>query len=410
MKKLRILSVFLGNAFEYYDGALYSLLAPFLAPLFFPSQDIVTALMITYGMIPLGMLVRPVGAYIFGYIGDHHGRHRALYISMCGMAIVSLLIACLPDFKQIGYLAPALLLIGRMLLSFFAAGELSGGAIYIIENSEEKKQDLMSGLFGSSAIAGVILASSLVTLFAYCNIINEWWRVLYVIGGFTGLFGAIMRRGAKEEVVTKKESFRDQLKTFWSMRSVALTIAIANGFSYANYTMSLGVINGFVPLVSNVSKAEVMQLNTALLIIDFFTLPLFSLMSSKETRVKLMIASTILSVIIGVPLCSMLDGASMMMIAFIRLCIVLVGVWYASTFHSWTLSIVPEKHRYSVISISSSLGALLLGGPTAAISLWIYRETGIVSSIAWYWIGLGVVTGILMLRLEMAKKYKNANA
>ncbi len=197
-KKMGVLSIFLGNLFEHYDTALYGLLSPFLAPLFFPTQDPVTALILTYGMIPISMLVRPLGSIFFGFVGDNYGRQQALYISLSGMAVVTLMIALLPEFNRIGIFAPILLLLGRMLLSFFCSGEAAGGAVYIIENSAESKQNLMSGLFGSSTIAGIILASGLVTLFSHLEIIETGWRILYLIGGVTGICGIIMRRNGKK--------------------------------------------------------------------------------------------------------------------------------------------------------------------------------------------------------------------
>jgi MHS family proline/betaine transporter-like MFS transporter len=409
-KKLTLISVFLGNLFEHYDTALYGLLSPFLAPLFFPTQDPITALILTYGMIPLSMIVRPLGALFFGFVGDYYGRQRALYISLSGMAFVSLAIAFLPDYEKIGFLAPALMLFGRMLLSFFVSGESTGGAVYIIENTSEKKQDLMSGLFGSSTIAGIILASSLVTLLSYFEFIEKGWRILYLIGGFTGVFGVLMRHNGKanfHSVTHKKEAFKDQLQTIWKMRFTVLTIAIATGFSYANYSMCLGVINGFIPLISDVSRTEVMQINTLLLILDLIALPIFSLLCPKQYRVKFMVASAFLSVIVGIPLFTLLDGATLTTITLVRIGLVLIGVWFASTFYSWSQNLVQKEHRYSVISFASALGALLFGGPTAVISLWLYRETAIVSSIAWYWVTLGLFSGILMLKLEAKKSTQN---
>ncbi len=204
----------------------------------------------------------------------------------------------------------------------------------------------------------------------------------------------------------KSRALAEQFKTFWRMRFIILTIAVTTGFSYANYTMSLGVVNGFIPLVTDVTRTEVMKLNTVLLVLDFATLPLFSLLCPKEYRTRFMVASAFMSVIIGIPLFSMLKGASMAIIIFVRVCVMLVGVWFSSTYHSWSQNLVEKEHRYSVISFGNALGALIFGGPTAAISLWLYRETGIVSSIAWYWVALGFCSAILMLRLEAKKVFQ----
>ena len=97
--RLHLWSACLGNLFEHYDTALFSFLSPFLAPLIFPQQDPITALILTYAIIPLGKLAKPIGAIIFGWIGDLYGRAYALYLSLTGMAIISAIIAFIPGLS-----------------------------------------------------------------------------------------------------------------------------------------------------------------------------------------------------------------------------------------------------------------------------------------------------------------------
>ena len=125
-----------GNILEHYDHALFGLLAPFLAPLFFEEKDPLTALILTYGMLPFGILMRPLGSLFFGWIGDLFGRTRALFFSLLGMAAVTFAMGCLPTHVEVGYLAPLLLALGRILQNFFAAGESVGGAIYVLERTD----------------------------------------------------------------------------------------------------------------------------------------------------------------------------------------------------------------------------------------------------------------------------------
>src|SRR5579863_4289600 len=91
-----------GNFLEHYDNALFGLLAPFIAPLFFEKSDPVTALILTYGMMPLGLITRPLGSLFFGTIGDRWGRRRALSYSLLGMTVATMGIGCLPVYKDIG--------------------------------------------------------------------------------------------------------------------------------------------------------------------------------------------------------------------------------------------------------------------------------------------------------------------
>ena len=116
--RLQFLVVFLGNLFEHYDLALYSLLAPFFAALFFPKESYLSSLISTYAIIPIAMISRPLGALVFGYIGDYYGRRTALSLSLFGLAITSFFLACAPTFQQIGILAPLYLTVGRLFQNF----------------------------------------------------------------------------------------------------------------------------------------------------------------------------------------------------------------------------------------------------------------------------------------------------
>jgi MFS family permease len=80
----------LGNCFEHYEGALFTLLSSYLAMALCPGKTAIDALISTYALIPLGVLARPIGAFIFGVIGDRYGRGTALCMTLCGMAFVSL--------------------------------------------------------------------------------------------------------------------------------------------------------------------------------------------------------------------------------------------------------------------------------------------------------------------------------
>lgn len=129
--RLQLWNVCLGNLFEHYDTALFGFLSPFLAPLIFPKEEPITALILTYAIIPLGMLARPLGSLVFGFIGDVCGRKHALFLTLAGMSLVSGCIALSPTYAQAGIVAPIIFCLGRILQNFLAAGETMGGAIFL---------------------------------------------------------------------------------------------------------------------------------------------------------------------------------------------------------------------------------------------------------------------------------------
>jgi len=412
MKKTRyfsieLLSAWLGNLFEHYDTALFGCLSPFLAPLIFPNNDPITALILTYALIPLGMLARPVGSLVFGYIGDVYGRKQALFLCLAGMSIVSAGIAFSPTYAQAGIWAPVIFCIGRVLQNFLASGETMGGAIYLLENTPHKQHDLVSGIYGASMIGGILLASAGVCALSHYQVVDSGWRVLYLLGCITGVFGCVLRRRLPpSSLVASDHSLSHLLKALWTHRRPLLCIALSAGFSYANYMIALVLMNGFIPLVTAFTKAQMMSLNTALLVVDFCTLPFFGYLASKLSREKIMLVTSLAVAICAIPLFSLLNEPTLLKVIVLRVCFVLFGVAFCAPLHAWAQELVPASHRYAVLSFGYALGSQALGGPTAAVSLWLFKHTGIPSSIAWYWITLAAASG-LVIAVALKRKQRD---
>lgn len=410
-----IWSALLGNLFEHYDTALFGLLSPFLAPLFFSDYDPASALILTYGIIPLGMIARPIGSLAFGWLAAHKGRRTALFLSLLGMAGVSGLIALTPTYAQAGLLAPALLCLGRFLQNFFATGEIVGGAMFVLEHTPEKNHDFMSSLYAVTTVSGILLASAAVSLLSFFNVIELGWRVLYLFGGITALFGTLLRRYLpicnEETKLHPKTSLTTILKTLWEERRTLLVIAMASGFGYATYSMALVLMNGFVPLISDITKTEIMGLNTILLFLDLLALPVFGLLATKFSRTKMMASAAACGALSGIPLFFLLEGATLLTVFFVRICLVIIGVWFSATFSSWSQKLLPESLRYPIISFGYAVGSQVLGSPTAAISLWLYKTTGVVVCASLYWVVLGAVTCLCILRKSAysSSLYTNAS-
>lgn len=383
----------LGNLFEHYDTALFGFLSPFLAPILFPKQDPVTALILTYAIIPLGCLARPLGSLVFGYIGDRQGRNHALFLTLTGMAIVSGAMACIP----MGICAPILFFLGRALQNFLAGGETVGGAIFLLENSSEKRHDFLSGLYSASTIGGHLLASFGVLLIGHSG-----WRWLYLFGCITALFGCLIRRQSLVNVA-KPEVLPNMRRVLWTYRKPLLFIIISSGFASANYYLALVLMNGFIPLITPFTKTQIMEINSYLLIFDFCALPFFGYLASKISREKLMLSASLGVALLAIPLLQLLEGASLAGIIAIRTCFVISGVAFFAPFHAWAQQLIPPAHRYAVISFGYAIGSQVIGGPTATLSLWIFKKTAIISSISWYLIALSIATSVI-IKITIANK------
>ena len=127
---LNIFSVWLGTTMEYVDFALYGLAAGLVfGDVFFPEQTPIIALLSSFATYAVGFLARPLGAIILGRVGDRHGRKVIMVITVGLMGVSTTALGLLPTYRQVGWLAPALLVFLRLCQGFGAGAELSGGAV-----------------------------------------------------------------------------------------------------------------------------------------------------------------------------------------------------------------------------------------------------------------------------------------
>lgn len=389
----------IGNLLEHYDNALFGLLAPFISPLFFENKDPLTALILTYFMIPMGLLTRPFGSLFFGWIGDKWGRRSSLCASLFGMAIVTMGIGFLPVYKDIGIWAPIWLAVARMLQSFFAAGELVGGAIFVLEHTPDKKRGFMSSWYTSSSMGGVLLASFLVMLMSQNGLILEGWRILYWFGGVSALCGIFLRfRSSESAEYVKSSGDSLGLKSLKEYKGAFLNIFLASGFCYTTYSLAFTLMNGYIPLITNLSKAQVMQVNTVLLLFDLFLLPCFGYLASRIGKEKVMLTGAIFLAIFAIPLFSLLNHANLATVIGVRIAIIIFGVAFSAPYYAWAIEQVPPRHRYLILSLGGALGSQLIGTPTSAISLWLYKSLGWSGAPALYLLVAGSLAAWVVAR------------
>jgi MFS transporter, MHS family, proline/betaine transporter len=390
-----------GNILEHYDMALYAMLVPFLAPLFFPELPYLTGLIISYLIQVVGIVMKPLGAIIFGLIGDRFGRKRALSMTIIGLAACTALTGFLPTFEQIGPSAPVLLTILRSLQSLFAGGESNGGAIFVLEHGRFSWRGFLSSLYGSSTILGIFFASGAVALLAYFHLVEDYWRVLYWLGGLCGMLCISFRQLSDEtqDYLHDRTPLQPFFKTFWMNRRAILAIVLAAGFSYVTYAIPFILMNSFLPLISKITKTEAMQINTSLLLFDMLLLPLFGLLTRRVSIEKIMSFAALFLAIFAIPLFLLLDNASIAMAIFVRLTIVTAGVAFAAPFSHWTICLVSVKSRCLVTSFATTLGSQLIGAPCAAICIWLFQKTGWVVGPAFY-LTAAAVGALIALRLQ----------
>jgi Na+/melibiose symporter-like transporter len=250
----------------------------------------------------------------------------------------------------------------------------------------------MSSFYDVSSMGGMIMASGLVTLFCMRGWVEEKWRLLFWMGSITAIFGLFLRLKTQEG----KEFFSrgDQRRTWQSFlkyRKDFIAIIIASGFSYATYSMSFTLMNGYIPLVTSLKQTDMMGIHTGLLIMDMCLLPCFGLLAQRFGKEKIMFIGAMSCALTTIPLFVCLKGASLLTATLVRSMIMIFGVAFAAPFHAYKLQRIPPQHRYTLLSLGCVLGSQLIGAPTSSICLWLYQKMGFVWAPGLYL----VITGAL---------------
>ncbi|MFU7500181.1 MAG: MFS transporter [Candidatus Tisiphia sp.] len=372
------ISILIGNALDHFDTAIYSFLAPVLSMIFFPKDDPIVALILTYSVLTTSIVTRPVGSIIFSIIVKKRGPTLALSYSLIGVAITTMSIGFIPTYQMIGWFSPLMLLIIRMMLAIFGEGEHCIAKLYIVENKTQIQGVKASYLYELSTMFGIIIASFVSNILISSNH-HEYWRLCFILGGSTGIVGIYLRRysNTSQRAIEQKSSTSNVIL---NNKCNILRVSIVSGFSYMTYVIPFVVMNSFVPLITSISLEAMMSVNTILLIIDVAMIPLVGHFIKKYRPVDVMIVSTSILFISIVPLWLYITDASVWYINFVRLWIITLGVTFACPLNYWLNSLFRSSDKYMLVSIGDALGTSIFGRSTPAVCIAIWHFTG--SSIA----------------------------
>ena len=315
------LSCFLSTISEHYDNSLFAFLVPFISHLFFSSITTpFLSLMYGYLILPVSLLARPLGAYFFGKLSNLYGRKVTLLMSMTGVIVSTLAISILPTYNTAKYMATISLILCRLFQNFCFSTEIIGSAILLLDNSLSRKKSFISSLYDTFSVLGILLAASLVSILGYYNMIEQLWRYLYVFGAVITLISFLLRINSSSTffAVEKTKNTTTAKIDFKLIRKRFFVIVIISGFTYMNYSLSFIFMNGFIPLVTDLTFTHILTTTPFLLTLDILLLPLFGYISHIYSKEKIMIISSIMAIIFYPFLFLSLKNADIITVIIVR--------------------------------------------------------------------------------------------
>ena len=216
----------LGGLLEFYDFIIFVFFANTIGQLFFPSQiqDWVRQFQ-TFGIFAAGYLARPLGGVVMAHMGDLHGRKKMFTLSIFLMALPTLGIGLLPTYAELGFLAPILLLLLRILQGVAVGGEVPGGWVFVSEHVRPSQVGLACGIMTGGLTGGILLgsiiATALTTVLSHDQLMAFGWRIPFVLGGLFGLLSMYLRGLLAETPVFEELKARRALASETPLKVVA---------------------------------------------------------------------------------------------------------------------------------------------------------------------------------------------
>lgn len=220
--KVLVLSA-LGGALEIYDFIIFVFFAWIISQLFFPPNmpDNLKILQ-SFGIFVTGYIARPVGGIVMAHFADRLGRKKIFLFGLMLMAIPTLLIGLLPTYQQIGYLAPILLLILRVLHGAAIGGEVPGAWVFVAEHVQQQKRGFFLGLLQAGLTSGYLLGALTITLisslFSQSEILDYAWRIPFILGGMLAILAMYLRKWLNETPTFIKLKQQHQLSKYFPIR------------------------------------------------------------------------------------------------------------------------------------------------------------------------------------------------
>ena len=401
------LATVIGTTIEWYDFFLYASAAGLVfAQLFFEPAGAQIAILLSFGSVGVSFLFRPLGAFLAGHFGDRVGRKAMLVITLILMGASTTLIGLLPTYQQIGIAAPVILVLLRILQGLSTGGEWGGAVLMAVETAPNDRRG-RAGAFPQIGVPiGLLLASGMLALMT--GVISpgeaflEWgWRVPFLLSVVLVVVGMVVRHTVDEspvfkEIAARKERSRmpavQLFRKHWLLVILAaLTFA---GNNAAGYMTTGGYIqnyatdpNGFVGL----ERTPVLLAVTGSAVVWLAMTWIAGNVSDKIGRRNTYIIGWIVQLITVFLLFPLVNTGNVWLL-FLGLSLFTIGNGFTyGQQAAYFAELFPASIRYSGVSITYAIGAILGGAFAPTIATWLVQTTGESISVAFYIAGVTVV-------------------
>ncbi len=403
----RLRSIFggsVGNLVEWYDWYVYSAFSLYFAKSFFPPANQTVQLLNAAAVFAVGFLMRPAGGWLMGRYADKHGRRAALTLSVLLMCGGSLLIAVTPSYAKIGVIAPAMLVLARLLQGLSVGGEYGASATYLSEMAGKTHRGFWSSFQYVTLIMGQLLALAMLLLLQRTLSsaqLEAWgWRIPFIVGAALAVVAVAMRRGLEETSAFEKDRASRPPQSAAATarglmahpRAVLTVVGLTAGGTVAFYTFTT-YAQKFLVNTAGFSKTDATYINAVSLLVYMLLQPLVGALSDRIGRRPVLTAFGVLGTLGTIPLLTALEGARTIPQALALLIVALVAVsGYTAINAVVKAELFPTSIRALGVGFPYAVAVSVFGGTAEYFALW-FKNMGHERWFYWY------VTGCILASL-----------
>jgi len=397
LSPLGLLAGMSGNLMEWYDFALYGVLAATLGELFFPHGSRLVALLSVFGVFAAGYVMRLAGGALFGHVGDRLGRRRALLISAVAMAVATSLVGCLPTYATAGILAPILFTVLRLVQGLSVGGEFTTSITYLVEHAPPGRRALQGSFAGLTAGAGILLGSAigsaLFGLYTPQQVLDGAWRLPFLLSVPLGLSLALLRSTLPDDAPAAAASVTARATSaatgeaggaasspVWRVLrthpgEILRGALLGFGPNAAFYAIAV-FLASFLATEHILPESSALGLETASIALIVILTPLAGFLADRLGRRPMVIAGTAGAALFAIPLFHLLHDAGPTGDLAAELVFASLVVLSLAPYQVWLAERFPRDLRASGLGLAYNGAAGILGGTTPLVCAALVEATG----------------------------------
>ncbi len=369
---------------EWYDFTLYLYFATVLSRVFFGAGEI--ALTATLASFAIAYLLRPLGGFVFGHIGDRFGRRRTMLLSVALMTMTMLGTALLPTHAQAGAAAGWLLFLLRCLMGFSVGGEYIAIVAYLLEGAPPNRRGLITSMASAFSEVGGLLAVG-VCLLAVNSMsaanLNSWgWRIPFFVGAVLAASVWIARTTMQESPDFERQKAsgtapaRPLLYALTNHRAGILRSFAISALGSITYYVGITYVPTFLISAGKMSESESLRLSTTAAVAVILVTPFAGALSDRLGRKPVLIFLSLCSAILPIALFSLMDRGSPSYALFGGVILACVAGAVSAVGAITTAEQFPGEGRISGLALGATTATAIFGGLTPYVAQVLTERTG----------------------------------